>query len=124
MLKFQTEILLVRKEKVYVVNLDIKKAYDSVIRKDVRDILKDLNVEPELINLWHALNYKPNTKLTVGGSNRRRVRNERGSGKAPYPLPSYSTSYLSNSSALSWIDSHSLREHKLSPFRGLHHHRR
>jgi len=44
----------------------------------VRDILHELKVGPLLINLWHALNYKPKTHLAVGGSIVGKFENERG----------------------------------------------
>lgn len=53
MLKCITDIQKAKNKKVYIVNLDIKKAYDSVIRKDARDIMREAGVGENLINLWH-----------------------------------------------------------------------
>ena len=33
-------------------NLDIKKAYDSVIRADAREIMRKVGINDDLINLW------------------------------------------------------------------------
>ena len=51
MLKCITDIQKAKNKKVYIVNLDIKKAYDSVIRKDARDIMREAGVGENLINL-------------------------------------------------------------------------
>ena len=67
MLKCITDIQIAKKKKVYIVNLDIKKAYDSVIRSDAREIMRQVGVGEDLINLWHMLNYEPRSDLAVGG---------------------------------------------------------
>jgi len=66
MLKCITDIQIAKK-KLYIVNLDIKKACDSVIRSDAREIMRKVGVGEDLINLWHMLNYEPRSDLAVGG---------------------------------------------------------
>lgn len=48
-------------------NLDIKKAYDSVVRADARQIMRSVGIGDDLINLWHMLNFEPRSDLAVGG---------------------------------------------------------
>ena len=63
---------------MHIVNLDIKKAYDSVIRADVRSILEEIGCPAGTINLWHMLNHEPVTKLAVGGGIVGKFTNKRG----------------------------------------------
>ena len=48
-------------------NLDIKKAYDSVVRADARQIMRSVGIGDDLINLWHMLNFEPRSDLAIGG---------------------------------------------------------
>ena len=67
MLKATTEINLHRGLPTYVVNLDIKKAYDSVIRADIRRILIDKGCEQNDISLWHMMNDNPESHISLNG---------------------------------------------------------